>query len=185
MEEIIRTVMRGELISLEQEIKDTADIERTIISSLKNSEVEYLKRGNIKEASAYGTGPKESPYANHTLWETVFAPDYGSIEEPPYDVIKIPTTLVSPAKFKKWITEIENRNLAERMKSFALEFNKKKMPTFYFSLDQVLSQSIPKEVMDVIDYRRIVLDLTNVRRMLLDSLGFPVRVDFLLSELGY
>lgn len=68
MEELIRKVMQGEKVSIEKEIKDVADIERTIIESLKNSEVDYLKRGNL-EASAYGTGPESSPYAHHVLWE--------------------------------------------------------------------------------------------------------------------
>lgn len=185
MEEIIRTVMHGEQISLEKEIKDVADIERTIINSLKSSEVEYLKRGNIKEASAYGSSAEESPYAIHTQWMRVWAPSYGNIEPPPYETIKIPTTLISASKFKKWLESMEDRQLAARMTQFSIDFNKKQLPTFYLSLDLMLSQPIPKEIIDVIDYRRIVLDLTNVRRMLLDSLGFPVRKDFLLSELGY
>lgn len=185
MEELIRKVMQGEKVSIEKEIKDVADIERTIIESLKNSEVDYLKRGNLKEASAYGTGPESSPYAHHVLWEKVFAPKYGEIEPPPYDVVKVPTILTSPTKFKKWISEMLDRDLAARLEAYSTEFNKKQMPTFFFSSDQVISQSIPQEVIDVIDYRKIVLDLTNVRRMLLDSLGFPVRVNYLLSELGY
>lgn len=185
MEEIVRSVMKGELLSITNEINDVATIEKTIITSLKNSEVSYLKRGNIKEASAYGRGPTLSPYLNHSLWEMVFAPTYGSIPEPPYDVVKIPTVITSATKFKKWLAEMENRELSERLLKFATDYNKKQLPTFYFSVDFVTAQPIPKEVIDVIDYKKIVLDLTNVRRMLLDSLGFPVRTDFLLEEMGY
>lgn len=185
MEEIIRKVMDNKKISITQEIKDVADIERAIIVSLKNSELEYFKRSSIKEASAYGEGPMESNFANHTQWEQVFSQKYGEIPPPPYDVIKVPTTLTSPSKFKKWLETMEDRELSARMIDWSTRFNKKQLPTFYFSLDYVLGSSVPKEVIDVIDYRKIVLDLTNVRRMLLDSLGFPVRPNYLLIEMGY
>lgn len=185
MEQIIRDVMAGKKISLDENIKAVADIEREIIHSLKSSEVDYLKRSNIKEANAYGQGPMQSNYQHFTMWQEVFAPTYGDIDPPPYDVVKVPTTLNSPSEFKAWLAGMKNQQLAERMRVWADRHGKKQVPTFYFSSDKVISSSIPQEVLDVIDYKKIVLDLTNVRRMLLDSLGFPVRSEFLLTELGY
>lgn len=185
MEEIIRMVMDSKKISINKEIKDATDIERKIVSSLKNSEVEYLKRSSINEASAYTEDPTKSNFAHHTLWEQVFSQKYGEISPPPYDVVKIPTLLTSPTKFKTWLEKMEDKQLSARMADWALRFNKKQIPTFYFSLDYVNGSSIPQEVIDVMDYRKIVLDLTNVRRMLLDSLGFPVRPNYLLMEMGY
>lgn len=185
MEQIIRDIMAGKKISNNANIKEVADLERKIIASLRSSSVEFLKRSNIKEASAYGRNALESNFAHHTLWQEVFAPTYGSIDPPPYDVIKVPTTLTSPSIYKAWLDGMKNQKLAERMRGWSERHNKKQMPTFYFHLDKILSSAIPEEVIEVIDYRKIVLDLTNVRRMLLDSLGFPVRSEFLLTELGY
>jgi hypothetical protein len=185
MEQIIRDIMDGKKISNNANIKEVADLERKIIASLRSSSVEFLKRSNIKEASAYGRNALESNFAHHSLWQEVFAPTYGSIDPPPYDVIKVPTTLTSPSIYKAWLDGMKNQKLAERMREWSERHNKKQMPTFYFHLDKILSSAIPEEVIEVIDYRKIVLDLTNVRRMLLDSLGFPVRSEFLLTELGY
>ena len=184
-EDIIRGIMAGGRIDLYREIVEAADIERRIMQSLSRSEVEYLKRSNIKEASAYGSGPLTSNFAFHTLWNEVFAPKYGPIDPPPYDVVKIPTTLTSPAVFKNWLANMQDRALAQRLETWAVTHNKKKITTFYFNLDMILASAIPAEVMSVIDMRKIVLDLTNSRRMLLDSLGSTVRTDFLLTEMGY
>ena len=185
MEWIIREVMKGNKISLNKEIKDVADIERTIIGSLKSSEVEYLKRINIQDHTSYTRGPLDSNYAFHTFWNEVFEPKYGPIELPPYIAIKVPTILDTPSVFKKWLEEMKDQNLADRLRNWATTHNKKQLPTLYFNMDKVLASALPEEVIDVIDYKKIVLDLTNVRRMLLDSLGFPCRNDFLISEMGY
>lgn len=185
MEWIIREVMKGNKLSLNKEIKDAADIERTIINSLKNSEVEYLKRINIQDHTSYTRGPLESNYAFHTLWTEVFESKYGPIEPPPYVAIKVPTVLDTPSAFKKWLENMKDRQLAERLTNWAIKHKKKQLPTLYFNMDKVLASAIPDEIIEVIDYKKIVLDLTNVRRMLLDSLGFPCRADFLLTEMGY
>ena len=185
MENIIRSVMAGKQLSIRDNIKESADVERMILNSLKNSETEYLKRSNIKEASAYGEGPKKSNFQHHTLWDQVFAPKYGKIPPPPYDTVKIPSTLVNPSSFRKWLENMEDRDLAERMKAWALDHNKVQLPTFYLSIDYVQGSDIPKEIMEVMDYRKIILDLTNINRMMLSSLGWPCRENMMLVEMNY
>lgn len=185
MEDIIRTVMEEKDISLLEQIKDVADLERKIISSLRRGETEYLKRNNIKEASGYSKDIKQSPYANHTLWEQVFAPKYGHIEPPPYTVVKIPTTITSPSVYKRWLESMRDQALAKRLVMWSADHGNRIVKSYLLSKDYVDSNLVPEEIIEVIDYRRIVLDLTNVRRMMLDSLGFPVRAGYLLTELGY
>ena len=185
MEEFIRTIMNENDISLLEQIVDVADLERKIVTSLRNGETEYLKRNNIKEASGYSQDAKLSPYAHYTLWEDVFAPKYGHLEPPPYSVVKIPTTIKSPSTYKKWLEAMKDQDLARRLIIWSGEHNDRIMKSYLLSKDHVDSHSIPEEIIEIIDYRRIVLDLTNVRRMMLDSLGFPVRSDYLLTELGY
>lgn len=182
MKAIVKTVMEGKKIKLKNEIIDLSLIENRIIESLKKSEVDFFKRGNIQHHTSYKLAKEKSPYAVHLLWERVFSLKYGSIEEPPYEIIKVPTILDSPTRFKKWLLEMKDRDIAKRLEEFSLEFNKKQMPTFYFSLDMVLSQGIPDEVVEVMDFKRIVLDLTGANRMLLDSLGYPLRNDLMVSD---
>ncbi len=181
-EELIRTIMSGKLISGKKELTDVFDIEKNIYQSLRSGSSEYYKRMNIKEASAYGEGPKESNYAWYTCWDKVFAPKYGTIPEPPYDSLKIPTIIKSQTNWKTFLASIKDRALHDRLLEFCLDHNKKIIKTFYISVDYVEANGIPEEILDIIDYKRIILDLTNVRRMLLDTLGFLQRDDCLLME---
>lgn len=181
-EEIIRTIMSGEMISGTKELNDVLEIEKKIYQSLRTGSSEFYKRMNIKEATAYGEGPKESNYAWYTCWDKVFAPKYGTIPEPPYDSLKIPTIIKSQTNWKTFLAGIKDRDLHDRLVAFCEDHNKKIIKTFYISVDYVEASGIPEEILDIIDYKRIILDLTNVRRMLLDTLGNIQRDGYLLME---
>ena len=182
MEELIRLIMSGKKISMTKEMGDVLAIEKHIWKSLRDGNIEFYKRMNIKEHTAYGRGPKESNFAWHTCWEQVFAPKYGSNGEPPYDAIKIPTIITSPTTWKKFVNESKDREFVARLEAWMLDHNKKLLKTFYISRDYVEANGIPEEILDIINYKRIILDLTNVRRMLLDSIGLIQRNDYMLME---
>ena len=182
MEEYIRAIMGCKKLSLKKEMQDVLDIEKTIWNSLRNGSGEFYKRLNIKEHTAYSKGPKESNFAWYTCWEEVFAPKYGSITEPPYDAIKIPTIITSATTWKNFMASIKDRELAQRLETWMISHNKKALKTFYICMDYVEANGIPEEILDIIDYKRIILDLTNVWRMLLDSIGLIQRNEYTLME---
>ena len=185
MEELIANIMRGEKIDIHKEIHSVYLVEQQILDSVRNGESTFYKRINIKEPTAYSKGPMESNFSHYTMWQTVFAAKYGDVSEPPYDALKIPTIINSVTKWKKWLAEIKDRDIAQRMESWALSHNKKLVSTFFLSMDQIEMMGIPDEILPIIDYKRILLDLTNSRRMLLDTCGHTLREGYTISELGY
>ena len=185
MEKILRTVMKGDKISLLEVIKETADVERSIFNSLMKGETTFFKTNKIKQHTAYSKGPKESPYQWHTFWKEVFSQKYGEITEPPYSVIKIPTTCVNKTALKEWIESIEDKDLAHRLKVYCDMNAKDKIPTLYLSIDYVSAFSIPQEMLRVINHKKIILDLTKTFRITLETLGYFCKEDMLLIEQGY
>lgn len=185
MLEILHKVMSNEKISIVDEVKDVANLERKITSSLFAGETEFFKKSKVKEPTAYALGPLKSMYQHHVFWEMVFQPKYGSIAPPPYSVIKIPTTLTTPSGTKKWLDELSDRELADRFKAWMDMHGKKKLPTVYLSLDYVEGFKIPMEITSIINVKKILLDLTGMRRMILESLGYQTKAEWVLSELGY
>jgi hypothetical protein len=167
---------------LAKEIKDVVQLEQHIVQSLRSGSSEFLKRMNIKESAAYSKGPTESNYAWYTCWNEVFAPKYGAIAPPPYDALKIPTIISSPTSWKTFVNNIQDKDLVKRLESWMESHNKKILKTFYISMDYVEANGIPEEILEIVDYKRIVLDLTNIRRMLLDTLGYILREDYMLIE---
>ena len=185
MENIIESIVQGNKISLLQEIKEVADIERMIIESLLSGKTDFYKKSKIKNEEAYSRTAEMSPYLYHLLWEKVFQARYGAIEKPPYTVIKIPTTLDNPTRLKQWVESIQDKELQERLINWIAQYNKKVLPTIYISESYASAFSIPKEIIPVVDFKKIALDLTTTNRMVLEILGYFPKSELLLSDQGY
>lgn len=182
MKKILTTVMDNQKISLMDKIDETLAVERRIHQSILKSEVTYFKTSRIKNSEAYSKSELESPYQFHTFWNMIFAEKYGQVELPPYTVIKIPTTLVNKTAVKKWLESITDAAVASRLAEWMVKHRKKDLPTIYISQSYVQAFGLPQEIIPVIDIKRIILDLTNVNRMVLESLGYFVKSDWLISD---
>lgn len=185
MREIVETVMAGKKISLLGELHRVSEIEKKIDNSIETGNVIYYKGSKIKEAEGYSKGPDQSPYQHHNFWESVFGTAYNFVDTPPYAVIKVPTTLANKTAVKNWIDSIEDKALADRLLAWMVSHNKTALNTIYLSKTYVSSFGIPKEIVPIINYKKIVLDLTTADRMILETLGFFPKHNMLIEEEGY
>lgn len=185
MAEIMDIIQSGGKISIVNELIRVSAIENKIKTSLLSGNVEYYNKNKIKEAEAYARGAEDSPYAHYTFWQTVFAPKYGNFEAPPFGAIKVPLTTINPSTLKEWVINIKDPELQARVKAWILSKNRKYIGTMYLSLQYVKSHGIPEELKPIVNFKKIALDLTSQDRMVLESLGYYPKVDWLISELGY
>lgn len=186
MRSTIERIMSGKKLSMREEIKSMCEQEQSILTSLHMGSPEFFKRTSIKTPNSYSVEDpvKNSIFAFHTLWMQVFSPTYGEIAEPNYDVVKVPTLLKTKTKFNKWLDSFADQKMADRFRQWMVDHKKTTLKTLYFSVDYLESSGLPEEVIRVVDYDKIVLDLTNTRRMMLDSFGLTPRPDYLVSSYG-
>ena len=185
MTSILEEIQAGKLLNLGDEIRRVADLERTIIASIEKGESTYLKRVYVKTPQSYTKGPTESPYRYHTLWNQVFGPSYSEVDAPPYAVLKFPLLTTTKTKMMTWLKEMKDRTLADRYVKYLQENGKSEIKTIYISQDFVQAYGIPKEIRDIINIRKVVLDLLVIDRMILETIGYRPKYDTLLSEIGY
>lgn len=186
MENLLYSVYEGRNFSIKDSIKRVAEIERRIKTSLLNGESTYYKRDSVKQPGAYSSpDPLKTPYVWHLFWREVFEPKYGRIEEPIYTTIKIPTVLVNKSSLQNWVGSIQDPALKARLDAWLRKTNKTKLPTIYISKDYVESHGIPIELVPVIDHKRIVLDLTNIEHIVLESQGYFHKPGFTMEEMGF
>ena len=181
IKEILQTLYSNQKIDIFKYVKEIQDIERDIIESVTKGEITYLKTSKIKDAEAYTKSEEESPYQHYQLWLDVFQDKYGVIDPPPYSVVKIPTILGSKTKLKAWISGMDE-DIGTRMNTWLTRMGKTSLNTMYLSIPYVGSYGIPKEISMVLDSRSIVLDLTIVFRIILESLGFFLKDGVLVSD---
>jgi len=168
----LQLIEKGSLSAIDI-IKKCIDVENSIKNAiLVNNEMTYFKKSRILEKEAYALEEDKSPYQRHTFWNMIFSHKYGTLAEPPYDVIKIPTKVNTKTDFINWINSIKDEQIKNKLLNYAKETGKFKLETFYINADYVKSNSIPEEIKPIIDIDRIILELTTPYRLYLETLGF-------------
>lgn len=185
MQDIIQTIRNGEQIHLGHYLKMVADTERNIQTSLLSGKIEYYRKLTIKDPEAYKKSESESPYLHYLLWRAVFEPRYGTITPPPYSSVKVPTILRNKTLIIQWLNSLSDRALAARMTEWIKTHKKINLPTIYLPVEFLTGNGMLSEVIPIIDTKRVALDLCNVYYILLETLGYIKKPDYLVSELGY
>lgn len=185
MKYILDLIQRGEEIDGYKELKRVADLERTIEKSIRNGESVFLKKMFIKSPTSYAKGPTESPFRYHTLWNEVFAPSYSSVEEPPYLVLKFPMLTDTKTKMANWLDSFKDKGLRDRYIAYLQKVQKTEIKTMYIAKDYVEAYGIPPEILSGVNIKRVILDLTVIDRMVLETIGIKPKHETLVSEMGY
>ena len=175
MEEIMYTVVRGEKIYLTKYLKEIGDIERNIFASIQRGDPTYFRRARINPPESYTKGPTESNYRHHMMWNEVMGSKYGEVTDPPYGCIKLTTTLDSATRTRAWLESLTDQSVATRMRGFMERFNKKYIGTVYLPSPVLELSGIPEEFLPMINQRKMVINVTKVFYLILESLGYYVK----------
>lgn len=190
--DIMDTVMRGEQVSVNWAMQVVADMERSIVSSIEGGDVTYLSMTRVNPRDSY-KNPMSSAYRYDVLWNESFGKTYGAAEPPPYQAVKISTTLTSSSKVKLWLENMKDRTLAENIEKGLMEVEKQAAiakevydhrnppKTFTSDLKQILvpldivsHKGIPKEILEVVDYRKLIATTMEGFYLILESLHLYV-----------
>lgn len=182
MRYILSTISNNNKVKLTYLIDKVKLLEKNITDSIIKGEPIYLKKSKIKNKEAYALEENKSPFQRHTFWVDVFAPKYGNIQNPPYDVIKLPTIIDSKLKLVEWINSITDLELKNRLWNWLEKYNKKDLSTIYLNEQYVLGNGIPEEISKVINIKRIILDVTIQHRIILETMGLIIDENKLISE---
>ena len=178
-------VNNNEKLDLNKYLKIGADMERELIAKLNKGDIEILKTAKVKEAAGYKLEPDRSPYIHYIFWEEVLERKYGQIDKPPYTAVKIPSTLDSKKKMNDFIETIKDVDLADRLRAFLFKYNKDNIGTFLLPLIYLGENGIPEELIPAIDINRVIFDAMGAYYMVLSTIGFSVKEDMKLVDLGY
>lgn len=188
MQDIIHDVRDHGTLSIHKYLNRIADAELRIIDAIKQGSLAYFRATSIKDAGSYAGEKEDSPFANHFMWQEVFAAKYGYMPEPPYDTYKISVSTDTPTKLKKWLNGLEDREFAARMVSYLTKAEKTNITTFNLPSELLRSGGIPKEVVEIVDVHKIVVDICRIYYLILETLGYYAlgkKVQRLVSSEGW
>lgn len=182
MQSILKKIANNEKIVFSEIVNHVIGLENRITDSVYAGESLFLKKSKIKTKDSYLEEPHRSPYGRHLFWNEVFGLKYGDFPEPPYDVVKIPTTVTTKTALNAWVASIEDEAVRVRLTAWLNKNAKTSLPTIYLNDIYVLGNGLPKELIPIIDIHRIILDVTIQHRVILETLGVLLYKDKLIRE---
>lgn len=177
MKEVMNRADQNQQFTLEELYHKVWSYEQDIYNSIKNGEHKYLKSAQIQES--YPNMNKENPYLeksnykHYLMWEEVFAPKYGHVENPPYTCIKVPLAIKNKTDMAGWFAKVEETDpeFAARLKHYHTMTGRDKIGTLYLPYSILAGIGMPEEVMVMIDVRRLTYEILESFYMILESLG--------------
>lgn len=182
MRELNKTVTSGNKIRITTIINDIINIEKEIVNSSLTGRDEFYRKLNIQNGEAYKNGPDNSPYLHYKFWDEAMSKFYGVVAPPPFRVIKVPTIMNTPNKFKTWLETIERPEIKESISKWMSKYGKDKITTLYIPLEHIERAGMPDIFTNIIDTKRMVLDICNSLYLILESLGYYKKEGLTLSD---
>ncbi len=167
---VMNMVMDGRKLNASQILRFVAKVEDGIRQDVLKGSYSLLSKMQIKGQDAY-KNPESSNYLHYDLWESVFADTYGHAPPPPYVAIKVPVELDRKQDVKKWLDEMENQAIADRLRAWMEKYNKTTFAVMYLPEQVLAVTGIPQEVVKAVNIRPLIIQTVEAFYLILESLG--------------
>lgn len=167
---VMNSVMAGRKLNAAQILRFVAKVEDGIRQGVKDGSYALLSKMQIKGEDAY-KNPESSNFIHYDFWESVFAETYGHAPPPPYVAIKVPVELGRKQDVEKWLKEMENQGIAERIRTWMEKYGKDKMAVMYLPEQVLAVTGIPKEIITAVNIRPLIIQTVEAFYLILESLG--------------
>lgn len=183
MMEINDVVNNGGELDPKYYINKVIAVEKKLINMVVSGDTTIFKTEKIKSPSSYKLDDNsKTPYFYHLLWNAVFKEKYGDPGEPEYMVLKVPTKLAKPNDLKKYLNNLEDHKFKHNLIKVLSENNKTTLGIIRVPMAIAKGKGIPKELLEIVDIKRMIMDSLNVMYIALETIGIFNKKGMLISE---
>ena len=171
IKDIIANVKEKVYLTREEVLGRPMRIEKETRETIRSGGIVY-QTSDIKTAESYKRGVNDATFKQYLMWQEVFAPVYGVVDEPPFSTYKVPVVLNKKRHIQAWIDSIEDRAIAARAKKFFEDNNIEAMSSMLVPIQIAEMRGIPKEIVQAVDEKRAVSQIMGPFYLALGGLGF-------------
>lgn len=169
--DVLNKIMYNGGLTIDEALQPVLDVYGEIIEDLRASGHKYLRSNEVKPASGYSKGENDVNVKNMKLWDEVFAPVHRPAPEPPYQALSLSVEIRNKAKLEQWVTLMADKDLGERMREFVNREMRGTLTTIRVPEQSVAVGGIPRELLDVLDLRKLTTGIMLPFYVILESLG--------------
>ncbi len=171
MEYLMDGMMKTDGLTLKEVLKPVYEIEKSVIDDIQTGGFNYMRSVQIKDPKSYVAGEEAPNYKHYLFWERIFASKYGSTPPPPYGGVSVSLDLNNGTKLKRWLDNMEDQALANRIREWSLETGKRSIGTMVIPFSILEQRGMPKEIIDAMDIRKLMKTISNPYYLVLEALG--------------
>ena len=176
MKENLQIISNGGKISIVKVLARIIKMEDEIRDRIIKGDTEVLKTLSINHPESYS---KEDPTMNNSkhyyFWKDVFAGRTGLDVEIPFRACKISLKFTNKSSWKDWLLNYEDQPLAKDIAKFYASYYKGDYPSIvYLPISYTRLHGIPDVIQDMADIDGMIMDITNIYRIILTNLNIVV-----------
>lgn len=173
--DVFLTLEQGGTLETRDIVQVPVTIEHRLLESLTKGETDYLFNIYIKNADAYSREEDAAQWKYHLMYEAIFAPEYGHVTDIPYTAFTVKVDLGTKTKLKKWLDALPNHAMKKRAEDYLTEnlitgINAMTFPSALFQ-----GKTLPKEIIDVIMVKPLVMLVMSPWYLLFESFGIYLK----------
>jgi hypothetical protein len=157
MDHITKKILGGENFVIEEYLKLADRLEKKTVEMVHSADIGLFRRNQVKDSDSYANEPKDSPYFHIMLWREVFNYKYPIKLETPIVTRSVQLTTDKKAILNSFISNMENRVMADKLDKFLKSVGKDKLGTIQIPEEVMYEYGIPEEIKEIIDSERTVL----------------------------
>ena len=170
VKDIIGMVKEKVTLNLNDVLERPIRLEKETRETIRSGGTVY-QTSDVKPAEQYKTLHNNATYKQYLLWNEVFGPVYGKVDEPPYSTYKVPVMLSKKRHIVDWINSIEDRSTAARLEDYFNRHKTEAMSSILVPMQIVDVKGVPREIVQVVDEKRAVSQIMGPFYLALGGLG--------------
>lgn len=169
--DILENIFKNIHLTKDQVLGRPLALEREVRETIRSGGIIY-QTDNIKTGASYKAAENNATFRQYLMWQEVFAPTYGVVDEPPYSAYKIPVALDRKRHVKAWVDNIKDRALAARLSAFLEKYKIEQMSAILVPTQIAEQNGIPREIVEIADEMRATSQIMQPFYLALQGLGF-------------
>jgi hypothetical protein len=171
IKEIMEGVMTDTVIDAKSKLYKVAQIEHQIRKDIKGSSSNWFRTRQVKSKDTY-TNPYSSIWQYYEMWNEVFGPKYGMVEEPPYMAVSFKVSAKNKTEIQEWLDGIEDPDIRHRLKHWLQRRNKQQISEIMLPLPVIDRVGVPEELIQGANLAKVIYTIMSPFYIVLETLGF-------------
>lgn len=171
IKEMMDEVIHNGTMSGKDKLYQVAKIEHRIRKDIQSNAHGWFRTRQLKAKETY-TNPYSSIYQYYEMWNEVFGPKYGMVDEPPYMAVSFKVAAKNKTEIQEWLSSITDVDVRKRLQQWMSRNNKEQLTEIMLPLPVIEGTGVPEELVQGANLNKVIYTIMSPFYIILETLGF-------------